>query len=100
MTDDEFLAEYIRLGHAIQTGVAYEMADPSRASATEPKHLRTGLNCAMSDSAALGRLLIEKGLITKDEYFNAVLAGLRGEITNYETRLNKAYGGGTRIKLG
>lgn len=99
MTVDEFLAEYARLGHAIQTGVAYEMNNPA-IKATEPKHLRTGLNCVMSDFGSLGRLLIAKGVITEDEYYAAVLNGLRAEVAFYEQRLNAAYGGGNRITLG
>jgi len=99
VTADEFLAEYRRLGHAIQTGVAYEMNNPA-IKATEPKHLRTGLNCVMADVGSLGRLLIAKGLITEDEYYEAVLDGLRAEVIAYERRLNAAFGGGNRITLG
>jgi hypothetical protein len=99
VTADEFLAEYARLGHAIQTGVAYEMNNPT-IKATDPKHLRTGLNCVMADFGSLGRLLIAKGLITEDEYYEAVLTGLRAEVSAYERRLNAAYGGGNRIMLG
>lgn len=99
MTADEFLAEYTRLGHAIQSGVALEINNPAIKSA-EPKHLRTGLNCVMSDFGSLGRLLIAKGLITEDEYFEAVLTGLRAEVASYEQRLNAAFGGRPRITLG
>ncbi len=99
MTADEFLAEYTRLGHAIQTGVAYEMNNPA-IKATDPKHLRTGLNCVMADVGSLGRLFIAKGLITEEEYYAAVLDGLRAEVASYERRLNVAFGGGNRITLG
>ena len=98
MTGDEFLAEYARLAHAIQTGVAYEMNNPA-IKATEPKHLRTSLNCAMADFGSLGRLLIAKGVITKVEYYEAVLNGLREEVATYEQRLNATLGSGGRITL-
>jgi hypothetical protein len=100
MTTDEFMAEYMRLGHAIQTGVAYEMNNPERAHATEPKYLRTGLNGVMSDLGSIGRLLIAKGVFTEAEYFEAILEGLRMEVAAYEQRLNAQFGGGTRITLG
>jgi len=66
MTPEEFIAEYARLGHAIQSGVAYAME--REANQVSPKHLRTGLNCVMADFGSLGRLLIAKGVITQDEY--------------------------------
>jgi hypothetical protein len=99
MTPAEFLAEYTRLGHAIQTGVAMEMHEPS-VHATEPKHLRTGLDCVMADLGSLTRLLVQKGVITEDEYFEAILDGLRREIEAYEARIKARMGGHTSIHLG
>lgn len=90
MTGDEFLAEYTRLAHAIQTGVAYDHAAGSQDGT--PKHLRTGLACVMADLGSLTRLLVAKGVITNDEYFEAILSGLRDEVAAYEARLS-----GTRL---
>jgi hypothetical protein len=98
MTRAEFFAEYTRLGHAIQSGVAYEMNDPNNKS-TDAKHLRVGINCNMCDHGSLVGLLIEKGLIDEQDYFAAILKGLREEIERYETRLNQHFGGGDRITL-
>jgi hypothetical protein len=95
MTAEEFLAEYERLGHAIQTGVAHEHLGGSKDGS--PKHLRTGLNLVMSDLGALTRLLVSKGLITDDEYYAAILAGLRAEVATLEARLFGDSGG--RITL-
>jgi len=75
---DTFREEYERLGHAIQSGIATLIGHNDNAT-RDPKHLRTGLNLVMSDTASLGRLLIRKGIITEDEYFEAVLEGLREE---------------------
>jgi hypothetical protein len=87
MTLEEFLEEYRRLAHAIQTGVAYDHQYGSQDGT--PKHLRTGLNCVMSDFGSLSKLLIEKGIITEQEYYSAVLDGLKREITKYEARLSR-----------
>jgi hypothetical protein len=95
---DDLRARYLALSHAIQTGVAYELPKDGR-SAT-PKHLRTGLDIAMVEHGALVRLLIKKGLITEEEYFEEVIAGLEDEKRQYEERLQQLYGGKTKITLG
>ena len=97
MTADEFMEEYRRLAHAIQTGVAYDHSVRGSQDGT-PKHLRTGLSCVMADLGSLGRLLIAKGVITEDEYFEAILDGMRREVAAYEQRLSAATGG--EITLG
>lgn len=94
---DELRKRYLALGHAIQTGVAYELEKEPRSGT--PKHLRTGLNMAMVEHGALVRLLIKKGLITEEEYFEEVIAGLEDEKRGYEERLQALYGGKTKIKL-
>jgi hypothetical protein len=95
MTDVEFIAAYIKLGHALQTGVAHDQQQGSTDGT--PKHLRVGLNCVMSDLGALTRLLVAKGVITQDEYYTAVLEGLRLEVEKYEQRLEERFG--TKITL-
>lgn len=88
MTPEQF-EEHLRLGHAIQTGVARELEiDPSSGA---PKHLRTGLNMEMCSHAGLVRLLIAKGLFTEAEYGAAVLAELEAEKARYEERLTEHY---------
>lgn len=97
MTIEEFMKEYARLGHAIQTGVAYDHQYGSNDGS--PKHLRTGLSCVMSDFGSLARLLIAKGIITEQEYFTAILEGLRQEVSTYEERVQNHTGGKTKITL-
>ena len=87
MTDAE---RHERAAHAVQTGVAYEMEFNRRLS--EPKHLRTGINMAMSDQAGLARLLIEKGVITHEEYCRAVADEAEREKERAEARLEAHYG--------
>jgi hypothetical protein len=85
MTEKDFIREYSRLGHAIQTGVMHEHELGSQDGT--PKHLRTGLACVMADVGSLTRLLVAKGIITNDDYYTAILDGLRREVAIYESRL-------------
>lgn len=82
----------------MQSGVATEMNIPGRSHTTTPKHLRVGVNSAMVDSSALAELLIAKGIITEDEYAEAIAAGMEREAKAYEDRLSEHYG--RKITLG
>jgi hypothetical protein len=76
--------------HAVQSGVALEMnylPEP-----THPKHLRTGLNMAMSDHAGLVRLLIAKGILTEEEYLEAIADQAEVEKAVYEERMSERLG--------
>lgn len=85
---------YVAAAHAMQTGVALDMeSDPSGTKgATTPKHLRVGINSAMSDMSGLAKLLIEKGIITEDEYTEAITEAMEREKDRYETILSERYG--------
>jgi hypothetical protein len=85
---------YERAIHAMQSGVAFEMAqsggpDPGD---TAEKHLRVGVNSALCDSAALARLLVEKGVITQDELERAVADEMEREVDRYRARIREATG--------
>lgn len=88
---------YLRALHAMQSGVAMEMGLPERQKATEPKHLRTWINVAMCDHAALVKVLVAKGIITDAEYFAALADQVEEEVRRYEQRLSEATG--SRITL-
>lgn len=90
---EEQRAEYEGLVHAMQTGVALM---ESRSEETAPKHLRVGVNAAMCDHVALVRLLIAKGVITHEEYVQAITDEMRREVKRYEDRIATR---GTRITL-
>lgn len=94
MADDERLAElqqeYAELMHAVQSGVAAEMAISSHS--VEPKHLRVGINSAQVNDAALVRLLIEKGVFTELEYFEHLVTEARREKERYERLLSTKLG--------
>jgi len=76
----------------MQSGVAAEMNLPARSTATEPKHLRVGVNSALVDSAALAELLISKGIITEAEYLEALASAMEREAAQYEERLSAHFG--------
>ena len=93
---DEITKEYLHHAHRMQTGVAFRMQRDSKE--TDPKHLRVGINSAMSDIAALSRLLIEKGIITKAEYARAVRDQMKLEADAYQEYASRESGG--KIILG
>jgi len=83
--------------HAMQSGVAMEMNHTDQP--TSAKHLRVGVNAAMSDQAGLVKLLIAKGIITEAEYLDAITEAMSDEVKRYEDKLNARYGGGSTITL-
>lgn len=81
-TVDKKTREYLALVHAVQTGVQtmLEFGDQQ----ASPKHLRVGVNAAMSDHSALARLLLAKGLFTQEEYLDSCIASMKEEVARYE----------------
>lgn len=99
MTDQE---RYLAAAHAIQSGVAMKMnydGGPTSGE-TSPKHLRVGVNMAMSDGSSLAKLLMDKGVITEAEYFAAIADGAEREKALYESALNAHFAGGPTVTLG
>ena len=87
---EELRAEYERLAHAMQSGVNFKMGiDPKE---TTPKHLRVGVNAAMSDQCGLARLLLAKGVFTEEEYFQAMVDAMREEMQRYQAWLEARLG--------
>ncbi len=93
---EQLRAEYSALLHAMQSGVAADQGMTGAADAT-PKHLRVGINAAMTDHAALVSLLMSKGLITEEEYYGAMVASMRAEVQRYEADLSKRLGKVVRL---
>lgn len=80
------IQRYTAAAHAMQSGVAFKMGhDPHE---TSPKHLRVGVNSAMSDSSALAMLLMAKGLITEEEYVQAQADAMEREAELYRRWLS------------
>lgn len=78
--------EYEQHAHRMQTGVAYF---ENRSSECTSKHLRVGVNAAMSDQGGLARLLIKKGVFTEEEYIEAITDAMRQEADAYESRIQQ-----------
>jgi hypothetical protein len=98
MDEKTFAATYPRLAHAMQSGVAAtialneQVAIPGSRGDHTPKHLRVGVNMAMAEHSALSKLLCDKGVITEDEYRQALVDGLTREVAKYEKELSEKYG--------
>lgn len=75
----------------MQTGVRILM-ETGHSRDTEPKHLRVGVNSAMSDQYGLAKLLIAKGLITHDEYVKAMADAAEEEAARYQAIIHKTIG--------
>lgn len=73
----------------MQSGVAHSMSLKGEES---PKHLRVGVNAALVQNSGLGALLINKGLITSEEYAKAMAEGMEMEVARYEAILTEAMG--------
>jgi len=76
--------------HAMGSGVAMEHA--IGIGDGTPKQLRIGINSAMVNDLALARLLIAKGIITVEEYSEAVRVAMVEEVVRYERRLSDRLG--------
>lgn len=89
---------YLEAAHAMQTGVAVMQSRDSRE--TEPKSLRVGVNSAMVDTAAIVRLLVQKGIFTMREFDEVLTDQMNLEAESYEIRVRDALGGEKKITLG
>jgi len=78
--DEEQKRRYLNAMHAQQSAIAFEIERLGEANAgSSAKHLRVGMNSALGDQAGLAKLLIEKGLITEQDYLNAIVEGAERE---------------------
>lgn len=96
MSIRERFEKYEALVHAMQSGVAATMHYDDHS--TQPKHLRVGINSAMVETSALAKLLIDKGVINEEEWFDSLNFMMEQEVKRYEEQLSKHHG--TDIKLG
>lgn len=94
---EEARARYMAAAHAMQSGVKAKM-EIFPDGETSPKHLRVGVNAAMTEHNGLATLLIAKGVITEEEYTVAMADAMEKEKELYEKELSEHYG--TNITLG
>ena len=97
MNLEEKRAKYLELCHAMQTGVAFSMEKDNKD--TTPKHLRVGINVAMSDHGALMNILFKKGIVTEDEYYDAMIESMEREVEMYRQKLKELYGSNVNFTL-
>ncbi len=94
MSEKEKVAElreqYRVLMHAVQTGVGYTLGFDSREGT--PKNLRVGVNSALINQCAIVKLLINRGIITELEYWEAVVEQTKLEVASYEEKLGAVMG--------
>ncbi len=83
---------YEEATHGVQTAIAYDI-DQGR-KATEPKHMRVGIDMSKADMLGLAILLIEKGIITSDEYIEAMRLSANEELAMRE----EEYGGKVKFR--
>ena len=91
MSIEEDRDRYLAAMHAMQSGVAMMMnydLDP-----TSLKHLRVGVNSALIDSSALVQVLVDKGVITDEEYMASLADYAEHEVARYEEQINERLGG-------
>lgn len=70
---------YLELAHSIQCAAGF-MIEGGHSNEGTPKHLRTGINMAMCGHVALVKLLVDKGIISEDEYADALIEMLEKEL--------------------
>ena len=95
MSKESDQQRYLNACHAMQTGVKWEMEQQagSQHIATSPKHLRVGVNSALVSHGALVKLLVEKGILTEDEYITSQADAMEAEVALYEERANRGNAG-------
>jgi hypothetical protein len=71
-TKEELQERYQRAAHAMQSALAAEIsATGLDTSAASPKHLRVGINSAFAALDAIQSLLIQAGVVTEEQVFEA-----------------------------
>jgi hypothetical protein len=79
---------YNRAAHRVQTAIAFHPDRPR----DQYKDLRVGLDLSKSDQGGLATLLIEKGIITREEYIAAMADAAEREAAAKEDELSVRYG--------
>lgn len=95
-TLDELRARYMAALHGVQTGIEYKR-QYDRSFVSE-KHMRVGVDSAHVSQAALARVLIAKGMLTEEEYMEALAVEAERERKRLEIELSAHYG--AKITLG
>ena len=76
--------------HGIQTAIAYDIERGRKA--TEPKHMRTGVDTCKAEMRGLAELLISKGVITVPEYCEFMRLAVNEEVAMREAEVKRNTG--------
>lgn len=83
----------LELGHRVQSAIAFfegrKTSHGQRHAATEPKHLRVGVNSALVETSALGALLFRKGVFTAEEYYDSLIEVWEREVENHRAMVKQ-----------
>lgn len=102
MTIEQDRARYMAAAHAVQSAIALDLTrrhgiDVDTTLGRFLKHLRVGVDSAKAEQGALATLLIEKGVITGDEYVAAMADAMEREKAMYEAEINVEHPDGPEI---
>lgn len=75
--EERAYTRYLRACHGVQSATKFILAHGD--DFASDKHLRTGLNLVMSEFNAVAELLVEKGVIARLEYLEAIADGVEEE---------------------
>lgn len=84
--EEAILDQYHALCHAMQTGVKLDHQKGSDDGSA--KHLRVGVNTAKCDHGALVAVLVNAGVIKREDYFRALRDMMLKEVEEYKKRLD------------
>lgn len=76
---------YIQAIHGLQTAIKFAMENDPNYKATEPKHMRVGVDGSKSDMLGLVELLIAKGIFTEKEYIESIRLAINEEVAMRES---------------
>lgn len=90
---EEQAAKLQELGHRVQSGIAFFEGQRdllgTRYAEVEPKHLRVGVNSALIETSSLARVMFRKGLMTSEEYFDALIESWEQEVDSYREKVKR-----------
>lgn len=84
--------------HGVQTAIKFRMETEQveeNKSFVGRKHMRTGIDMSKADMLGLATLLIDKGIITPEEYMEAMRLAANNELAMHEDEANA--NGGPKI---
>lgn len=82
------MSTYKRHAHAVLSAIGF---NPNK-TALEPRHLRVGIDMGKADTAGLVNLLIDKGVLSAQEYIEAVEKSAAEEVERQKQALARELG--------